>query len=304
MPHRIAIVEDDESIRRMLVDALSEQGYDVVAYADGHGGLAGLRAAPPSLVLLDLRLPGLSGIEVCRALRADPTTAHVLVVMITGLNAEADQILGFEVGADDYVVKPFDPDELRARVQVGVRVLTLQVQLGERVTEVQKLLTKASLAFEILIPSSNAIGVNLATLIQEQLRAIGAQVSVHTIDRTAMGPQMQKHDFDAYMGGWTMNPGRQGMRQTWTSGATEELNFGAYQNPRFDALLDSALTLTPNVITMTSRAATVTSAMALPASVRLSLCNMNHEPIRASKAMTKKVPKTTARRACHLPRKY
>ena len=121
MAHRIAVVEDDDAVRRMLVEALAEQGHEVVGYSDGVSGLAGLRASPPALVLLDLRLPGLSGIEVCRALRASPATARILVVMLTGLNAEADEILGFEVGADDYVTKPFTIAALTARLQGVLR---------------------------------------------------------------------------------------------------------------------------------------------------------------------------------------
>ena len=121
MAYRIAVVEDDEAVRRMLVEALTENGYEVKGYATGTAGLEGLRAAPPALVLLDVGLPGLSGIEVCRALRADPATSRVLVVMLTGLNAEADEILGFEVGADDYVTKPFAIGALVARIQGVLR---------------------------------------------------------------------------------------------------------------------------------------------------------------------------------------
>ena len=123
MTHRIAVVEDDPDVRRMVKEALSHGGYEVVAFADGAAATAALQARPPSLVILDLLLPGRNGIQVCKALRAHPATARVPILMLTGLSAVADEVLGFEVGADDYVTKPFQIAPLLARIAALLRRL-------------------------------------------------------------------------------------------------------------------------------------------------------------------------------------
>ena len=123
MTYRIAVVEDDPDVRRMVVDALTEEGYDVVGHADGAAATASIQTKPPSLVVLDLLLPGRNGIQVCKALRAHPATSRVPILMLTGLSAVADEVLGFEVGADDYVTKPFQIAPLIARVGALLRRL-------------------------------------------------------------------------------------------------------------------------------------------------------------------------------------
>jgi DNA-binding response OmpR family regulator len=94
-----------------------------VAFADGAAATAAIQARPPSLVVLDLLLPGRNGIQVCKALRTHPATARVPILMLTGLSAVADEVLGFEVGADDYVTKPFQIAPLLARVAALLRRL-------------------------------------------------------------------------------------------------------------------------------------------------------------------------------------
>jgi DNA-binding response OmpR family regulator len=123
MTHRIAVVEDDPDVRRMLVDALTEDGYEVAGFADGAAATGAIQTKPPSLVVLDLLLPGRNGIQVCKALRAHPATNRVPILMLTGLSAAADEVLGFEVGADDYVTKPFQIAPLLARVAALLRRL-------------------------------------------------------------------------------------------------------------------------------------------------------------------------------------
>src|SRR5574341_517646 len=121
MPSRVLIVEDEPDIRGLLVHHLKREGYQVSAAAGGEEALRQVRAAPPDLVLLDLMMPAMDGLEVCRRLRQDPATAALPIVMLTAKGDELDRVLGLEIGADDYIVKPFSPKELVARVKAVLR---------------------------------------------------------------------------------------------------------------------------------------------------------------------------------------
>ena len=121
MPSRVLIVEDEPDIRDVLAWHLEREGYRVTRSADGAQALREIAAQPPDLVLLDLMLPGLGGLEVCRRLRQDPATAGLPVIMLTAKGDEVDRIVGLEVGADDYIVKPFSPKEVLARVRAVLR---------------------------------------------------------------------------------------------------------------------------------------------------------------------------------------
>ncbi len=118
---RILIVEDDHDIASLIAHYLHKAGYPGEIVPDGGKALAAARETPPNLVILDLMLPGLNGLEICRALRADPRTASVPIVMLTARGEESERILGLDSGADDYVVKPFSPNELMARVRALLR---------------------------------------------------------------------------------------------------------------------------------------------------------------------------------------
>jgi phosphate regulon transcriptional regulator PhoB len=121
MPSRVLIVEDEPDIRELVVHHLKRDGYQVSAAASGEEALRQARAEPPDLVLLDLMMPAMDGLEVCRRLRQDPATAALPIVMLTAKGDEIDRVLGLELGADDYVVKPFSPKELLARVRAVLR---------------------------------------------------------------------------------------------------------------------------------------------------------------------------------------
>lgn len=110
---KVLVVDDEPNIREVVGLYLLQEGYAVISAADGEGALGLFRLERPDLVVLDLILPGLDGVEVCRRMRED---RRVPVVMLTARGEEADRILGLEAGADDYVVKPFRPRELMARV--------------------------------------------------------------------------------------------------------------------------------------------------------------------------------------------
>jgi two-component system phosphate regulon response regulator PhoB len=121
MNEAVLIVEDDEETRRLLARALRRQGLQVLTASDGAEGLDLIRRHAPAVVLLDLVLPEVSGEAVCVTLRADPELAQIHVIMITGMTRQEDRIAGFELGADDYVTKPFDLQELALRVEAALR---------------------------------------------------------------------------------------------------------------------------------------------------------------------------------------
>jgi DNA-binding response OmpR family regulator len=118
MARTILVVDDEPTLRETLVEALEADGFRVVAAADGREALTMFRAERPDLVLLDLMLPELSGIEVCRIIRAE---SGVPIVMLTAKDSELDKVVGLELGADDYVTKPFSLRELSARVRAIFR---------------------------------------------------------------------------------------------------------------------------------------------------------------------------------------
>jgi two-component system phosphate regulon response regulator PhoB len=114
---RILVVEDEKDLQDVLAYNLRQAGHDPVVVGAGHEAIARIASEPPDLVLLDLMLPDISGTEVCRALKGDPATRHIPVVMLTAKGEEIDRVVGFELGADDYVVKPYSMRELTLRLQ-------------------------------------------------------------------------------------------------------------------------------------------------------------------------------------------
>jgi DNA-binding response OmpR family regulator len=118
---RILVVEDDADIASLIVHYLAPAGHESEVVAIGSDALAAARRRTPDLVILDRMLPGLDGLEICRALRADPGLSAVPILMLTARAEEVDRIAGFEIGADDYVTKPFSPKELVARIGALLR---------------------------------------------------------------------------------------------------------------------------------------------------------------------------------------
>jgi len=118
MARTILVVDDEPTLRETVVDALEADGFRVIAAADGREALARFRADQPDLILLDLMLPELSGVEVCRIIRAE---SGVPIVMLTAKDSELDKVVGLELGADDYVTKPFSLRELSARIRAIFR---------------------------------------------------------------------------------------------------------------------------------------------------------------------------------------
>jgi DNA-binding response OmpR family regulator len=112
----ILVADDDEDIRNLVCLRLEQVGHRTLQAADGEEALRAARAHRPKLCVLDVRMPGLNGLEVLRALRGDRETEHIPVIMLTASVHERDEVRGQEVGADDYLRKPFDPRELQSRV--------------------------------------------------------------------------------------------------------------------------------------------------------------------------------------------
>jgi len=118
---RILIIEDDRDIIELVRYNLVNEGFQVSAASDGTAGLASLKKSPPDILLLDLMLPRLSGLEICKEIRRDSALNRLPILMLTARGEEADRVVGLEMGADDYVTKPFSPRELVARVKALLR---------------------------------------------------------------------------------------------------------------------------------------------------------------------------------------
>jgi DNA-binding response OmpR family regulator len=143
---KILVAEDQAVSRHILAANLHKWGYDVTAVEDGTRAWEALQAEDaPQLVILDWLMPGMDGIEICRQLRQRPQTRPIYLILLTARRGQEDKIHGLQAGADDYITKPFNGEELRARVQVGIRVLELQGALAQRVRELEEALSSQGL---------------------------------------------------------------------------------------------------------------------------------------------------------------
>lgn len=140
---RVLVADDEPTAATILARSLERWGLEVVVAHDGEeawriidqdGGVA--------MAILDWTMPRADGLELCRRIRRDERHARMHVILLTARDSRADVVAGLDAGADDYLIKPFDPEELRARVQVGIRVLALQDRLADRVAELQAALSK------------------------------------------------------------------------------------------------------------------------------------------------------------------
>jgi sigma-B regulation protein RsbU (phosphoserine phosphatase) len=140
---RALIADDDPIAAEVLARTLQRWDFDVTITHDGAEALEALRAPDaPSLAILDWMMPHYDGPDVCRLVRREATQTHAYLILLTSRDARADVVAGLDAGADDYLVKPFHPDELQARVRVGARVLGLRERLAARVEELQSALSQ------------------------------------------------------------------------------------------------------------------------------------------------------------------
>lgn len=132
---KIVVIEDEPDILEVLTYNLKREGYEVFSASDGARGLALIKREIPDLVLLDLMLPGMDGVEICSTIKKDPQTQGALIIMVTAKGEESDIVLGLGVGADDYITKPFSPKELIARVKAVLRrgILVDKVAVKDRI---------------------------------------------------------------------------------------------------------------------------------------------------------------------------
>jgi phosphoserine phosphatase RsbU/P len=139
---QVLIAEDDRVTGEILARTLQRWNYETTLVVDGTEAWARLSTSrEPTLAILDWMMPGIDGPDVCRRVRTELPDANMYLLLVTAREGRSDVVAGLEAGADDYVIKPFDPDELRARVAVGARMLGLQQKLAERVKELQEALT-------------------------------------------------------------------------------------------------------------------------------------------------------------------
>ena len=146
---RVVVAEDDADIGTLLAHYLQKAGFAPTVLASGREALALIRQDPPDLVILDIMLPGMDGLDVCRSLRAQEETAGVPIIMLTARAEETDRIVGLELGADDYITKPFSPNEVIARVRALLRRARRgappenRITYGPLVMDVERHLVKA-----------------------------------------------------------------------------------------------------------------------------------------------------------------
>jgi len=138
---RVLIADDDSALRHGLGVHLVRWGYEPTLCVDGTEARVALHGLqPPPLALLDWNMPGVNGLELCREIRSLPSLASMYVVLLTAHSAREEMVTGLDCGADDYMVKPVDWELLRARLQIGARIVTLQQSLASRVRELQEAL--------------------------------------------------------------------------------------------------------------------------------------------------------------------
>src|SRR6266436_9704860 len=141
MSEKILIVEDEVDVAELLAHHLKKAGFVVEMATNGRVAFASIRDQPPTLVVLDLMLPEMSGLDLCRVIRSDPRTKEMAVVMLSARTEEIDRVLGFELGADDYVVKPFSPREFVLRIRA---ILRRRAQGDEELLQVGELVLDRS----------------------------------------------------------------------------------------------------------------------------------------------------------------
>lgn len=164
----VLVIEDETDLAELIAYHLEKEGFRTLVAGDGNAGLHEARNAKPDLILLDLMLPGMMGTEVCRILKGSDQTASIPIIMLTAKGEEIDRVVGFEVGADDYVVKPFSTRELLLRVRAVLRRTSEQgpkaatITIGELVIDTERHLVSVSGEEVLLTSTEYKLLMNLA----------------------------------------------------------------------------------------------------------------------------------------------
>jgi sigma-B regulation protein RsbU (phosphoserine phosphatase) len=151
---QILIIDDDYTVQLTLTRILEKQGYEVITASDGAEGMAQARRCRPALIICDWMMPRLNGLEVCRRLKADPTLSTTFFILLTSLGSVADRVKGLDAGADDFITKPIEQNELKARVRAGLRLhqLSHDLQLQKQILETE--MAEAAEYVRSLLPPS------------------------------------------------------------------------------------------------------------------------------------------------------
>jgi phosphate regulon transcriptional regulator PhoB len=214
MPGRVLVVEDEPDIGALLAFHLEREGYQVVRSRNGLDALQQVRTRRPDLVLLDLMLPGIDGLEVCRRLRQDPATEALPVVMLTAKGEEVDRVLGLELGADDYIVKPFSPKEVVARVRAVLRRSRPKregapIVIGPLVIDVARHTVHVDGARVLLTPKEFDL---LRTLAEARGRVLSRELLLDRVWGYAAAEEIESRTVDVHVRRLRMKLGREGGR--------------------------------------------------------------------------------------------
>ena len=170
MNPKILVADDEPDVLNLVSANLRAAGFEVLKAEDGSSALACARSQSPQLLVLDLMLPGMSGLEICRSLKADPVTSGIPIIMLTAKAEEVDRIVGLELGADDYVTKPFSPRELVLRIKSVLRRGNTKTAPGDLLTLHQIVLDRAR--FQVTVAGEpvdfTATELKLLTLLMER----------------------------------------------------------------------------------------------------------------------------------------
>src|SRR5262245_46265233 len=214
MAGRVLIIEDEPDIRELLAFHLEREGYQVFKARNGVDALRQIRLSPPDVVLLDLMLPEMDGLEVCRRLRRDIATARLPIVMVTAKGDELDRVLGLELGADDYIVKPFSPKEVVARVRAVLR--------RARPVEATGPLTIGMLAIDVAAHTVHAGGVAvsltpkefdlLRALAEARGRVLSREILLDRVWGYAAASEIESRTVDVHVRRLRVKLGEEGRR--------------------------------------------------------------------------------------------
>lgn len=161
MAYQILVIDDDPTTRLILAKNLRNQGYEVTTANNGQAGINRAREMPPALIICDWMMPGLDGLEVCRQVKTDPDLASIFFVLLTAKDDIADRIRGLDAGADEFLSKPIERDELRARVQAGLRLYQANQELKEQKHLLETELNEAAIYVRSLLPKPVSVPIKI-----------------------------------------------------------------------------------------------------------------------------------------------
>lgn len=184
--NRVLVVEDEADVREALSESLRLEGFEVEAVADGEEALKVLPDLRPNLILLDYRLPGVSGVDVVRSVRKHHEFSQIPIIMVTGLDGEDEKVAALELGADDYMVKPFSPKELSARIRAVLRRVS-QDDVAGKVLEMNGLTIDLKAHRVLLMGSEIHLTLTEYRILVELVKGQGQVLSRDQLRETALG---------------------------------------------------------------------------------------------------------------------